>query len=67
MTNEPLTDSIREIAVIRPGDRLLLTSPTPLTVEQADRVRRAMLDEFPGIEVVILSGLTAMIERADGA
>lgn len=61
---DPPNDSIREIGVIRPGDTLLLSTDKMLTNEQADMIRKAVTDEMPDVNVVIVSGLKATVERA---
>lgn len=61
---EPLTDSIREIGVIRPGDTLLLSTDRRMTAEEVGKIHEAIKDEMPGIKVVIITGLTAIVKRA---
>lgn len=61
-----VTDAIREAVVVRPGDRLLLTTDRRLTYEQAANIKDRVTALLPDVEVLVLSGMTAIVERAAG-
>ena len=63
MSNEPLLNSIREAVVIRPGDRLLLTTERELTHAQAFEIKARVSELMPDVEIIVASGLHAIVER----
>jgi hypothetical protein len=56
---------VSDIAVIRSGDRLLLTTPDRITNQQADDIKTRLKELMPDVTVVLVSGFTPIIQRAD--
>lgn len=44
--------------VVRPGDTVVLSTPNPLTAEDVHRIRSAASDEMPGVNVLVVAGLS---------
>ncbi|NML55679.1 hypothetical protein HHL19_36330 [Streptomyces sp. R302] len=49
-----------ELAVIRPGDRLLVHVPHGYAMWQTERVKEALMSEFPGVTICVVSGVTSV-------
>ncbi len=41
---------------LEPGDVLVVESPMPLSLDQAEHVRAIVLEHFPGFKVLVFSG-----------
>jgi hypothetical protein len=62
-TDEPLSDSIRQVGVIRPGDALVLSTEADLDPQQATMIKRRVEDALPGVHVIVLTGMTVTVKR----
>jgi hypothetical protein len=52
--------NVSGIAVIRPGDHLVVACTGVLGVADGNRKREELMAEIPGVEVTLLSGVSAM-------
>lgn len=46
--------------VVRPGYRLVVSTPRLVTMEEADQMKTLIGAKLPGVEVVVLSGIAQM-------
>lgn len=46
--------------VVRPGDKLVVSTPRLVTMEEADRLKALIAEKLPGVEAVLLSGVAQM-------
>jgi|HubBroStandDraft_5_1064220.scaffolds.fasta_scaffold00014_70 hypothetical protein len=50
--------------VVYPGDKIVLTFPFELTIDKCHKLRDAMEEQLPGVEVVILDNVgSALVVR----
>jgi len=55
------------VAVLRPGDRVLLTiAAVDLDVETAARLRGRLVERFPGVEFTFATGVTGLAVQPGG-
>jgi hypothetical protein len=58
---------LETLAIVRPGDTLVVAYPRQLSVEQADTIKARIKDRLPGVEVVIIHANQLAVYRPDGA
>jgi hypothetical protein len=46
--------------VVRPGDKLVVCTPRLVTAEEADRLKMLIAEKLPGVDTVVLSGVSQM-------
>jgi hypothetical protein len=52
--------NVSGVAVIRPGDHLVITTSASLSPAQGEQRREELMAMLPGVEVTLLSGVSAM-------
>lgn len=62
-----MTDDSTFAAVLRPGDRCLITiADRDVSVDQGEVMRAQLSDRFPGVEFTFMSGVTGLaVQRAE--
>jgi hypothetical protein len=58
-------DAIMGAANIEAGDRVLLVTRWHLPQDQADRLRKRLMDKFPGVEFTIAGDCVAALVQKD--
>lgn len=58
---------LETLAIVRPGDTLVVAHPVQLTEQQADIIKHRIKNRLRGVEVVILHANQLAVYRPDGA
>lgn len=57
---EVTLDITASLAVIRPGDTVLISTQRRLSQAEADRLATQLGDRMPGVKVLVLEGVTTI-------
>lgn len=68
LPNEHVIQVSAELGAVtaRPGDKLVVATPSRLSAEKADELKVTIASRLPGIEVVIVTECSGLVVYRDG-